>query len=172
MGTRAEGLPSTSRETPKPRGPEVDSRAPAGPPARPRAHARVVLELPRSRQAPRIARRRLVESFGTELDQLELHNAKLLVSELVANAVVHGRGTIELQAHLDQDRLRVDVTDEGSEPTMASRECDLGPAGGFGLRIVDAQASSWGIREGSSHVWFELAVSERGRARGRRRRRR
>jgi anti-sigma regulatory factor (Ser/Thr protein kinase) len=103
-----------------------------------------------------MARRRLVESFGAELDKLELQNAKLLVSELVANAVVHGRGRIELQAHLDQDRLRVEVIDEGSEFTLAFRERDLGPAGGFGLRIVDAQASSWGIHEGASHVWFEL----------------
>jgi hypothetical protein len=28
--------------------------------------------------------------------------------------------------------------------------------GGWGLSIVDALASRWGVHEGTTHVWFEL----------------
>ncbi len=30
-------------------------------------------------------------------------------------------------------------------------------AGGWGLHLVETLAESWGVREGSTHVWFELA---------------
>ena len=38
----------------------------------------------------------------------------LLVTELVNNAVLHGRGSISLRAEFDEGRLHVDVVDEGS----------------------------------------------------------
>lgn len=75
--------------------------------------AQAVLELPPTPQAPGIARKWLSESFAAQLEPREQETAKLLVSELVTNAVVHGRGRIELHAELDQDRLLVDVSDEG-----------------------------------------------------------
>ena len=28
--------------------------------------------------------------------------------------------------------------------------------GGWGLHLVDRVASRWGVREGSTHVWFEI----------------
>lgn len=112
--------------------------------------------MPRSSQAPRLARQRLVVAFAAVLDALELQNAKLLVTELATNAFIHGRGRIELHAHLDRDRLHVEVIDQGPGFTWTSRERDLGMPGGQGLRIVDAEASTWGIHEGGRHVWFEL----------------
>jgi hypothetical protein len=114
--------------------------------------AQAVLALPRTPQAPGIARTWLAESFAPQLDARERDTAKLLVSELVTNAVVHGRGRIELHAELDEDRLLIDVTDEGPGFTRT----DLHDIGGHGLWIVDAQASRWGIREGTADVWFEL----------------
>lgn len=118
--------------------------------------SQLVLELPRTSQAPGIARRWLAESFADELDDLAHENAKLLLSELVTNAVVHGRGRVQIRARLDRDRLVVDVIDEGPAFTPPARERDPGVAGGRGLWIVDAQASRWGIREGAADVWFEL----------------
>jgi anti-sigma regulatory factor (Ser/Thr protein kinase) len=117
----------------------------------------LVAELPRTGQAPGIARRRLVEWFAAELDRLELQNAKLLVSELVTNAVIHGRGRIELHALLEQDRLRVEVINEGPGFMPAVRERDHDTRDRWGLRVVEEQASRWGIREGAAGVWFELA---------------
>jgi anti-sigma regulatory factor (Ser/Thr protein kinase) len=83
-----------------------------------------------------------------------LETATLLVSELVTNAVRHGRGRITLRADLDDSRLLVDVFDEGTgiKPGRGNRRLD----GGRGLMIVDAASSRWGIDEGTAHVWFVL----------------
>lgn len=120
------------------------------------ARARLELQLPASEEAPEIARRRVVERFAAELDRRELENARLLTSELVTNAIVHGSGAIELSAALDEDRLFVSVTDHGEGFEWIMRKHDPDAIGGNGLNIVDAVASRWGIHEGSSHVWFEL----------------
>lgn len=116
----------------------------------------VELELPRGREAPALARQWLVDSFAAGLDHGELERAKLLTTELVTNAVVHGLGKITLRAQLDDDRVLVEVIDEGTgfERRMRGREFDS--AGGRGLEIVDAEASRWGIHEGTTHVWFEI----------------
>jgi anti-sigma regulatory factor (Ser/Thr protein kinase) len=113
-------------------------------------------DLPRTRGAPTLARRSLARWFAGDVEGDELRTAELLVSELVTNAVMHGRGTITLRAHLDEDRLLVEVIDEGGgfERTIRNREFDS--VGGRGLAIVDAEASRWGIHEGTTHVWFEL----------------
>ena len=89
------------------------------------------------------------EWFADELSDQELDTAELLVSELVTNAVIHGRGRITLRARLNGDRLLVEVIDEGSGLEAAVRERDFeNPrAGGRGLRIVDAASSRWGMRK-------------------------
>jgi anti-sigma regulatory factor (Ser/Thr protein kinase) len=114
------------------------------------------LPLPRTADAPRIARRRLVEWLARRLEAAELESAMLLTSELVTNAVVHGHGKIMLRAGLDDDRLLVEVIDDGHGFERIVREEDFDSVGGRGLKIVDAEASRWGIHEGTTHVWFEL----------------
>ncbi len=79
-----------------------------------------------------------------------------MVSELVTNAVRHGTGRIMLRADLDEDRMLVEVIDEGGGLERAIREHDFEAVEGFGLRIVDAESSRWGAHEGTTHVWFEL----------------
>lgn len=116
----------------------------------------LALELPRSNRAPEIARRWFAGSFGQELDSRTREKAKLLISELVTNAVVHGRGRIEIRATLIPDRLLVDVIDEGPGFTPTIRERDPETAGGDGFRIVDAEARRWGVRSAAADVWFEL----------------
>lgn len=120
------------------------------------AGGRLALELPRASAAPRIARLRLTEWLGAELDRSGLEDAPLLVSELVTNAVVHGRGRIQLRAQLDDGRLLVHVFDggDGFAPSIRERRVDGG--GGRGLGIVEAAASQWGVRQGTADVWFEL----------------
>jgi anti-sigma regulatory factor (Ser/Thr protein kinase) len=116
----------------------------------------LVLRLPRTSAAPGLARRGLSEWLAVEPDGVGLDDAKLLVSELVTNAVVHGRGRIELRAHLDNSLLSVRIVDEGDgiAPGIRAREGD--GTGGRGLRIVEAVASRWGIRQGAGEAWFEL----------------
>jgi anti-sigma regulatory factor (Ser/Thr protein kinase) len=87
-----------------------------------------------------------------------LITARLLVSELVSNAVTHGHGRITLRAQLFERRLLVEVIDEGDgfDRRLRERGFRTPGVGGWGLSVVDAESSCWGVRRDSSHVWFEL----------------
>jgi anti-sigma regulatory factor (Ser/Thr protein kinase) len=123
----------------------------------PHTDTQLKLELPHIPEAPGIARRWLGECFDRQRTASELASAKLLTSELVTNAVVHGRGGIVLSAWLDADHLHVEVGDQGKRFVRAIRERDVGRVGGWGLAILDAEATRWGIgEEATTHVWFEL----------------
>jgi PAS domain S-box-containing protein len=106
--------------------------------------------------APGLARRLLERSFGEYLGREELDKAKLAISELATNAVIHGQGEITVLACVDETRLLVEVIDQGSGFEHAVREHDFATVGGRGLSIVDAESSRWGTREGTTHVWFEI----------------
>jgi GAF domain-containing protein/anti-sigma regulatory factor (Ser/Thr protein kinase) len=84
--------------------------------------------------------------------------ARLLVSELAANAVLHGSGdTFEVDVHSD-GIVRIGVHDESPVlPTLVASPTNA--LGGRGLRIVDGLASKWGVDRGvnGKTVWFELA---------------
>lgn len=114
------------------------------------------IELPRGVEAPRLARRALGRWYAESLQREDLDTGELVVSELVTNAVVHGAGQIRLTVDLDEDRLRVEVTDEGSGFEHAVRGIPFHEVRGRGLAIVDAAASRWGIHEGTTHVWAEV----------------
>lgn len=116
----------------------------------------VEVELPRNRSAGAHARRLLEELAAGTLDVGELGRAKLLVSELVNNAVLHGQGAIVVRADLNEDRLHVEVIDEGFGFEREVREQDGEVLGGRGLRLVDSESSRWGVHEGTTHVWFEI----------------
>ena len=113
-------------------------------------------ELPRSHDAPWLARKLLAQWFGPDLASDELHRTKLLASELVTNAVLHGQGTIRLRADLNEDRALVEVIDEGSGFEHEIRQREFDELHGRGLAIVESESSRWGVHEGTTHVWFEL----------------
>ena len=119
---------------------------------------RLQFELAPGLDAPRLARRWLSESLVLALADGILTTAKLLVSELVTNAVTHGRGQITVRAELSERRLRVEVVDEGDgfELSLRARDLETPRPGGWGLSIVDAESSRWGVCRDSSRVWFEL----------------
>ena len=119
----------------------------------------IQVDLARDPNAAGRARRVVADVCGGELDGDELDRARLLVSELVTNAVRHGQGAITLQMDLDANRLLVEVIDEGSGFERAIRKTGLEPLEGFGLSIVDAEASRWGVHDGTTHVWFEIERS-------------
>lgn len=116
----------------------------------------VEAELARDPNAGAHARRLVEDLAAGTLAEPELSRAKLLVSELVNNAVLHGRGTITFRADLDEDRLHVEVVDEGSGFEREVREQTGDLSGGRGLRLMDAESSRWGVHEGTTHVWFEI----------------
>jgi anti-sigma regulatory factor (Ser/Thr protein kinase) len=112
--------------------------------------------LPRARFAPGDARRALRNVCADHVEEDLLVDAELLVSELVTNAIRHGRGEISLCARVDDDRLLVEVIDEGSGFEHELRRREFEQVGGWGLDIVDDVSSRWGVHEGTTHVWFEL----------------
>ena len=83
-------------------------------------------ELASGVDAPGVARRSLSEWFSSALADGTLTTARLLVSELVTNAVTHGTGRITLQAQLSGRRLLVAVLDEGGG---FGRACGLSSSG-------------------------------------------
>ena len=90
-----------------------------------------------------------------------LDDARLLVSELVANAVEHVRedGEIELRVSLEGGVLRVEVLDSGPGFTPTQRE--RGSDRGWGLHFVDRLASRWAVDcDGRARVWFELLTGD------------
>ncbi|MEU9276535.1 ATP-binding protein [Streptomyces sp. NPDC048341] len=93
-----------------------------------------------------------------------------VVTELVTNAVIHGRATrgshVLVAYHLDDDLLRVEVRDVADGmPTMNPADHPDGEIaiGGRGLKVVAALADDWGVtpRVIGKSVWAELAVSSK-----------
>jgi serine phosphatase RsbU (regulator of sigma subunit) len=83
-------------------------------------------------------------------------NAELVVSELVANAVLHGYGHVSLQLDETGDGLRIEVEDANPAPPVAT-DGHPGRVGGFGMQIVERLAD-WGWRPSPSGkvVWARV----------------
>jgi anti-sigma regulatory factor (Ser/Thr protein kinase) len=118
------------------------------------------LELPRSPTASFLARQAVREQLAEVLPATTLADVTLAVSELVTNAVLHGRGQIELLIEADGETVKGEVIDEGGGFEQQIRE-DGGVDGvaGRGLLIVGQLAEHWGVHEGTTHVWFEIPVT-------------
>ena len=110
----------------------------------------LVCRCQRDPDAPARARAVLTGLLGG-LEPHVARDVKLMVSELVTNAVRHGDGDATLVVHRGEGRLNVTVSDEGDDqPRLRTPSA----GGGWGLRIVDACATRWGVEEGSTHGWF------------------
>jgi anti-sigma regulatory factor (Ser/Thr protein kinase) len=116
--------------------------------------ARVVL--PATPVAARRARQVVAAQCST-WDTDVIDTALLLTSELVTNAVIHGRSDVQLEVRTDGALLRVDVGDDNSRlPRQKSLDNDA--LDGRGLQIVDLLATRWGVHDEplGKTVWFEL----------------
>jgi anti-sigma regulatory factor (Ser/Thr protein kinase) len=114
-------------------------------------------ELPSVRAARRFV---LSHCVALELTEERCDDALLLASELVTNAVLHGRSEVGLEVTADDDRLRVSVHDENSRHPVPVSE-DPAALDGRGLALVDALAEQWGVEDlpMGKAVWFELSRS-------------
>ncbi len=83
--------------------------------------------------------------------------ASLLVSELVANAVLHAGTSILVVVRLDSERLRVEVHD-GNARLPTPKHYSPMSATGRGLLLVERMSDQWGVVPSGSGkiVWFEL----------------
>ena len=88
--------------------------------------------------------RRFVESVltGAGLDHLA-YAATMLVSELVANAVLHTGTPLRVVVHPGDDRVRVEVHD-GSRQLPVRRHYSNMSGTGRGLLLVERMAADWG----------------------------
>ena len=113
---------------------------------------------PKEASAPRRARD-LLSSFDGRVDKGVLADARLLVSEVVSNAVEHveAHGEIGVAVSYEHDRLRVEVTDPGAG--FAPRPRDKDSHRGWGLQFVERISEDWGVADGPpGRVWFELTA--------------
>ncbi|MFI8221268.1 ATP-binding protein [Streptomyces sp. NPDC085932] len=134
--------------------------------------------LPADATASGLARTFAIEQLSTWHLHGLADDLRLVVSELVSNAVTHGRPPVMMRIQhtpwsLALNTVRVEVIDTGRMPPAATTELlEAGPddvldaahavhperEGGRGLFLIDQLATSWGITGCSSGtlVWCEL----------------
>jgi anti-sigma regulatory factor (Ser/Thr protein kinase) len=116
-------------------------------------------QLPKEPHAAAEARR-LLDQLAGEVDDARLETARLLVTEVVTNAVRHVRrdGPIDLRLAVRDDALRVEVVDPGSGFVPRRRGPDSPMDGKWGLHFLEVLSDRWGIEtDDRTRVWFELA---------------
>jgi anti-sigma regulatory factor (Ser/Thr protein kinase) len=86
--------------------------------------------------------------------------AELLVSELIANSVVHARSTARLSVSVTGETARMEVSDDGPGWPELRQPDDQG---GYGLWMINWLARKWGVSgtggQGKT-VWFTLPLSD------------
>lgn len=125
----------------------------------------LTLVLEQDTHAPALARA-AISAFceNRAVPDAALATVKLLVSEVVTNAVLHPDveppANVRLLARLEPHFIRVEVTDDGSgfEPTPR----DPAQTGsGYGLALLEKEAARWGVDEIRGNcVWFEVALDK------------
>ena len=76
-----------------------------------------------------------------------------MASELVTNAVVHGTGSITLEARSTREEVFMVIRDEGRGFAMP-----VGARRAHGLGIVDAMCEQWGVTPGTTGVWCRFSL--------------
>jgi serine/threonine-protein kinase RsbW len=121
----------------------------------------VELLLPAEPTAPAEARA-VVEAIGSDLPEPILMDAKLLLTEVVSNAIRHaGRGMQAVIIRIRRNHfVRVEVVDPGPMFEPDPQPPGTGTGSGRGLFLVDAVATDWGVEpdEAGKKVWFELRL--------------
>jgi anti-sigma regulatory factor (Ser/Thr protein kinase) len=115
------------------------------------------------------ARRVLARWLAHAIPAHLLGDLQLLVTEIVANCVRHGRvgedGQIDLQVDVAAGRARVEVRDTGIQADPEVRQPDLSGGGGFGMVLVERMSTAWGIEhEPGVVMWFEMDLDSAGGA--------
>lgn len=115
--------------------------------------------------AARDARSFLTEALA-ECSDWCVETARLLVSEIVTNAVLHACTPMVLRVTLGLDQVRVELSDGqplGLDPKHYGPHAETGR----GLQLLAALAEEWGVEptvEGKT-VWFTLRLAPAARAR-------
>jgi anti-sigma regulatory factor (Ser/Thr protein kinase) len=139
--------------------------SPGGAEPRPPRHGvhRKEADLPATSVAPKLARRLVRDALGDLLSAAYLHEAALMVSELVTNSLLHSGAGPDDRLHLAIDvshnLARVTVTDPGPgfDPAFSGPSAEM--ERGRGLGIVESLSWRWGVQSGPpTEVWFEVPL--------------
>ncbi|MWA04596.1 ATP-binding protein [Actinomadura sp. LD22] len=111
-------------------------------------------------QAPEAAQRFV--SAHMKMWGLDDFDGRLVASELVTNAFLHGAGAIVVRLFREETKglPTVEVSDQGARlPTL--RQENYAATSGRGLLMVAAVSAAWGVRPppaGGKSVWALLAI--------------
>ena len=124
----------------------------------PPAATEVRAQFSREPQAPTAARHFVVDllkEWGHSPSLIE--DAKLVVSELATNAVIHARSPFSVEIRLAGSSVRLSVGDD-SRARPSLRHVGGLAVSGRGLRLIDALAADWGVEiaQDGKAVWAEL----------------
>src|SRR4051794_3413882 len=117
------------------------------------------LTLPADPRAAQGARAFLTRELVDVLPEDALDTAKLLVSELVTNSVVHAASAVHLECDSTGSAVTVRVRDADTGPLIAGGAGPELGEGGRGLVLVEALSDAWGTEHsrGRKTVWFRLS---------------
>lgn len=96
--------------------------------------------------------------FGFATDSCD--TAVLLTSEVVTNAILHGRSEARVRVRADPHRLVVEVADDNSRHPQP-QAADPDALDGRGLAILGMLAARWGVHDDpfGKTVWFEVEAA-------------
>ena len=104
--------------------------------------------------------RRVLDGLSDGLEPTRLDDARLLLTELIANAIQHGNldGTDRIAVVLRRraDGIVVEVADPGDGVPAVEVP---GSGNGWGLTLLDRLADEWGLEpgpDGGTLAWFRL----------------
>jgi serine/threonine-protein kinase RsbW len=105
--------------------------------------------------------RHMLDVLAGELPDGRIRDVRLLVSELVTNAVRHANlmpgDVIGLVVDVSNRTLRVEVHDPGGGFVPSAPSPDPARPSGWGLYLVAELADRWGVDSADrTLVWFEL----------------
>ena len=122
------------------------------------------LHLRMNSRAPAAARGVVTRAIRDRVPVPVLETARLLVSELVTNSVLHGGvahdGSVVVRLQLNSSELRVEVEDPGRADAIVRQTPDLDGGGGFGLNLVSMLSERWGLEcaaAGGTRVWAQIS---------------
>jgi anti-sigma regulatory factor (Ser/Thr protein kinase) len=104
--------------------------------------------------------RRAIAKLRADLDPPLMETLRLLVTELVTNAVRHTDcAKLTLRVAIGRSAVLTEVADDGPVFNVGKVEKEAHEDHtGWGLFLVERLAESWGVKNdnGQKRVWFEL----------------
>jgi anti-sigma regulatory factor (Ser/Thr protein kinase) len=105
--------------------------------------------------------RRVLDQLSETMPAEALDDARLLLSELITNAVRHAADrdaeSITMLVRVSDSELFVEITDRGRGFGVDDQAAAPVAGTGWGLFLLDRLSDAWGIRTGGGvAVWFRL----------------